>query len=77
MKAERLIIRAYGLPIDKAVEIVNMIGVSSLLKDQIEGDDVIDKVGSYLVYLTTKNRTSIGIDVWKPKNTDNGRRTND
>lgn len=72
-KAERLIIRAYGMPIDKAVEIVDMVGVRNLLKEQIDGDDVIDKVGDCLVYLTTKNRTSIGIDVWKPKNADNGR----
>lgn len=64
---ERVIIRAYGLPIDKAIEIADMVGVSSLLKDQIDGDDVVDKVGNYLVRLTTKNRNSIGIDVWKPK----------
>ena len=62
-----MIIKAYGLPIDKAVELVGMVGVSSLLKEQIDGDDVIDKVGNYLICLTTKNRKSIGIDVWKPK----------
>ena len=63
---ERVIIRAYNLPVDKAVEIVQMVGVSSLLKDQIDGGDVVDKIGNYLVRLTTKNRNSIGIDVWKP-----------
>lgn len=64
---ERVIIRAYGVPVDKALELVGMVGVSSLIKNQIDGDDVIDKVGSYLIRLTTKNRNSIGIDVWKPK----------
>lgn len=34
----RVIIRAYDLPVDKAVEIIGMVGVSSLLKDQIDGD---------------------------------------
>lgn len=64
---ERVIIRAYGLPLDKAVEIVQMVGVSSLLKDQIDGGDVVDKIGNYLVRLTTKNRNSISIAVWKPQ----------
>lgn len=64
---ERVIIRAYDTPIDKAVELVGMVGVSSLLKDQIDGGDVVEKIGNYLVHLTTKNRNSIGIDVWKPK----------
>lgn len=52
---------------DKAIEIVDMVGVSSLLKDQIDGDDAVDKVGNYLVRLTTKNRKSIRIDVCKPE----------
>lgn len=70
MKTARVIIRAYGLTIDKAVEIVEQVGVSSLLADQIGGDDVIEKIGSSLVRLTTKNRKSIGIDVWRPERTE-------
>ena len=70
MKQQTIIIRAYGLMIDKAVEIVDQVGVASLLKDQIDGDDVIVKIGNYLVRLTTKNRKSIGIDVWKPERTE-------
>lgn len=73
---ERVIIRAYDTPIDKAVELVGMVGVSSLLKDQIDGDDVVDKVGDYLIRLTTKNRNSIGIDVWKPKRDTSNDRAN-
>lgn len=69
----RVIIRAYGLTIDKAVEIVGRVGIDNMLKDQIDGDDLIVAGGDYAICLTTKNRKSIGIDVWKPKNTDNGR----
>lgn len=63
----RVIIRAYGLTIDKAVEIVGRVGVGNMLKDQIDGDDIIVAGGDYAISLTTKNRKSIGIDVWKPK----------
>lgn len=63
----RVIIRAYGLTIDKAVEIVGRVGVGNMLKDQIDGDDIIVAGGDCVISLTTKNRKSIGIDVWKPK----------
>lgn len=63
----RVIIRAYGLTIDKAVEIVGRVGVGNMLKDQIDGDDIIVAGGDCAISLTTKNRKSIGIDVWKPK----------
>ena len=66
---ERVIIRAFGLPIDKAVEIVGRVGVNNMLKDQINGDDIIVRAGDCAVFLTTKNRKSIGIDVWKPRMT--------
>lgn len=69
----RVIIRAYGLTIDKAVEIVGRVGIDNMLKAQIDGDDLIFSGGDCAICLTTKNRKSIGIDVWKPKNTDNGR----
>lgn len=64
---ERVIIRAYGLPVDKAVKIVAMVGVDNMLKNQIDRDDSIVGFEDCMIYLTTKNRNSIGIDVWKPK----------
>ena len=70
---KRLIIMAHGVTIDKAIEIVELIGVGNLLKDQIDDDDIIVETGDYTIRLTTKKRKSIGIDVWKPKNNDNGR----
>lgn len=64
---ERVIIRAYGLPVDKAVKIVAMVGVDNMLKNQIDGDDSLVGFEDSMIYLTTKNRKSIGIDVWKPE----------
>lgn len=73
---KRVIIRAYGLPADKAVKIVAMVGVDNMLKNQIDGDDAIVGFEDCMVYLTTKNRKSIGIDVYKPKVDHNNERAN-
>jgi DNA-binding protein len=63
----KVIIRAYGLTIDKAVEIVGRVGVGNILKDQIDDDDFIVATDDCAIHLTTKNRRSIVIDVVKPK----------
>ena len=73
---ERAIIRAYGLPVDKAVKIVAQVGVDNMLKNQIDGDDSIVGFQDCAIYLTTKNRKSIGIDVWKPKRDTSNDRAN-
>lgn len=65
MKEQKLIIHAINVPLETAVSVLNDVNIEKLESEQIDDDGVIVSEGAYMVYMETKRRKSVRVDVWR------------
>lgn len=68
MKKQKLIIYAYDIPLGLAVSVLRCANIEKMLAKQ-EGDSpVIASTDRHMVYMGTKRRKSVRVDIWRMNN---------
>lgn len=68
MTKQKLIIYAYNIPLGTAVSVLNAVNIEKLKSEQIDDDCVIASTEKHIVYMETKRRKSIRVDIWRTNN---------
>lgn len=68
MIKQKLIIYAYDIPLGTAVSVLNAANIEKLKSKQIDDDPIIASTDKHMVYLETKRRKSVRVDIWRMNN---------
>lgn len=68
MKKQKLIIYAYNIPLGTAVSVLNAVNIEKLKSEQINDDCIITSTDKHMVYMETKRRKSVRVDIWRMNN---------
>lgn len=64
---ERMIVEANGIPMARAIRVLDTINIDKVMKQQIKNDCLIVCTSRHVVYIETKKRKSIGVVVCAKK----------
>ena len=64
---ERMIVEANGIPMARAIRVLDTINIDKVMEQQIKNDCLIVCTSRHVVYIETKKRKSIGVVVCAKK----------